>query len=144
MRIYLASSFELKDKVQRISDLLEEQGIGITRKWWVRDYKAVFGQIADDEWYCNDEVRSVSRKNFEAIDQAHALILVCDDKTSRKFVGANIEVGYALAKGKRVFSIGVLERSAMYVPVERHATIDTVIKVLASPPSPRLQDRNPQ
>jgi nucleoside 2-deoxyribosyltransferase len=133
LRVYLASSFELKDRVQRISDLLEERGIGITRKWWLKDYKRAFGKIADDEWYSNDEVQSVSRKNFEAIDQAHAVILVSDDKTSRKFVGANIEVGYALAKGKLVFSVGALERSAMYVPVERHAAIDTVIKVLENP-----------
>jgi nucleoside 2-deoxyribosyltransferase len=130
LKVYLASSFDLKDKVQQISEKLESKGIAITRKWWVKDYKTAFGQISDEAWYEKDIVRSISQANFRAIDEADALILVCPDDRVHKFVGANVEVGYAIARGKCVLSLGVISRSAMYVPVEQHRTMETVLKRL--------------
>ncbi len=63
-------------------------------------------------------------------DRAEAVILVCPDDSPHRFTGANIEVGYALAKGKRVLVLGMLARSAMYASVEKHRTIDTVLTAL--------------
>ena len=130
MKVYLASSFDLKEKVQQTACLLELKGVEITRKWWLKDYKNAFGQILDEDWYDREEVKWVSEENFKAIDQAEAVILVCPDDSPHRFTGANIEVGYALAKGKRVLALGMLARSAMYASVEKHRTIDAVLIAL--------------
>ncbi len=68
MKVYLASSFDLKEKVQQTACLLESKGVEITRKWWLKDYKNAFGQIPDEDWYDREEVRWVSEENFKAID----------------------------------------------------------------------------
>jgi len=130
LKVYLASSFDLTERVQKIADLLQEKGIGVTRKWWLKDYKSAFGQISNEAWYREEKVRWVSRENFKAIDQADAVILVCPPDSPHNFTGANIEVGYAIAKNKRVLSVGALGRSAMYVPVEKHSSIETLLLAL--------------
>ena len=130
LKVYLASSFDLKGKVQQISDRLEASGIVITRKWWFTDYKKTLGEIPDEEWYREEKVHWVSQENFKAIDQAEAVILVCPDDSHHNFTGANIEVGYAIAKGKRVFSLGALGRSAMYVPLQKHRNLDSLLAAL--------------
>ena len=122
MKIYLASSFELMTRVRVLAHVLEESGHEITRKWWERDYKTTLGEMGDEEWYSREEVRGVCKANFDAIDHADAVILVCPVGEPRKFNGANVEVGYAIAKGKRVLSFGALERSGMYSPVKRCTT----------------------
>lgn len=130
MRVYLASSFELKDEVQRISDLLESREIGITRKWWLINYKEALGDMPDKVWYRHEKVQWVSKENFKAIDEADAVILICPNDLPHKFTGANIEVGYAVAKKKRVFSVGQMDRSAMYVPIEKYESINALLPAL--------------
>lgn len=130
MKVYLASSFDLSERVQKIADLLQRMGIGVTRKWWLKDYKSAFGQVSDEAWYREEKVMWVSRENFMAIDDAEAVILVCPPDSPRNFTGANVEVGYAIAKNKRVLSVGALGRSAMYVPVERYSSIENLLLAL--------------
>jgi nucleoside 2-deoxyribosyltransferase len=130
MKVYLASSFDLKERVQLISHTLESKGLAITRKWWLQDYKAAFGEIPDRDWYAKEIVQSISQENFKAIDEADVLIVVCPENSTHKFVGANVEIGYAIAKGKPVLSLGVLPRSAMYTPIEQHHNLDTLLNRL--------------
>ena len=84
--------------------------------------------LSGEAWYNHPDVVAISKKNFDAIDEADAVLLVCPDDLPIRFNGANIEVGYAIAKGKPVYSIGKLQRSAMYVPVKRLNTIDDFLK----------------
>src|SRR5712692_5814711 len=125
MRIYVASSFELKEAAQRVAKALESQGHVITREWWKRDYKLI--QVPDEEWYKRSDILDVAKANYAAIDDADALVLVCPNDTPHKFTGANVEVGYALARNKRVMAVGKLQRSAMYVPVERYHSLENLL-----------------
>jgi nucleoside 2-deoxyribosyltransferase len=115
MKIYLASNFELKNKVETLSNYLEAMGHEITVKWWHSNTKEI--RCLDHDWYLLDEVKEVSIRNFAGIKRADAVVLVCPNKEKTKFNGANVEVGYALALGKPVFSWGILDRSAMYCPI---------------------------
>ena len=125
LKIYVASSFELKEEVQRVAKALESHGHVVTREWWKRDYKLI--QVPDEEWYKRSDILDVAKANYKAIDDADALVLVCPDDTPHKFTGANIEVGYALARNKRVMAVGKLQRSAMYVPLERYDTVKNLL-----------------
>ncbi len=128
MKIYVASSFELKEEAQRVAKALESQGHVITREWWKRDYHLT--QIPDEDYYERSDVLDVAKANYAAIDDADALVLVCPKDTPHRFTGANIEVGYALARNKRVMAVGKLQRSAMYVLVERYDSLESLLDIM--------------
>lgn len=128
MYVYIASSFKLKDRIERIAQRLWTEGFGITREWWHKDYKEI--DLPDDEWYEHESVIQVCQDNFEAIDMADIVILVCPEDESKKFNGANIEIGYAIAKDKPVVSVGALGRSGMYQPLIKTDTIDELVSVV--------------
>ena len=69
----------------------------------------------------------VKERNFKGIDKADVLILVCPSDKPKKFNGANIELGYAIGKGKIVMSVGLLERSAMYHGVANFSGLDGIL-----------------
>ena len=72
--------------------------------------------MSDAEFYNNFTIRSIAARHWRTIDSCDVLILVAngEDKT---FTGANVEVGYAIARNKPVLSMGGIKRSAMYVPL---------------------------
>ena len=128
MKVYIASSFQLVEKVIETEQILWKNGIEVTQAWWKKDYKKM--SIPDDWWYKDDDVKKISKKNFDAIDEADMVLLVCPDVSPIRFNGANVEVGYAIAKGKPVYSIGALQRSAMYVPIRRLHNINEFLEAV--------------
>lgn len=128
MKLYLASSFNFIPRIERLTNLLEIDGFEITLKWWKRiydskefgqvktsDLKKLYANLDPSEFYSKPETKQSYLSDLEAIEESEALILVAPDQASRTdFVGANIELGYALALGLKCFSIGELNKSAMY------------------------------
>lgn len=129
MKIYLASNFSLVEKVKLLADYLEDNGHEIIVKWWTTDFKKALGEMTDAEWYKKPEIKEISDRNFKGIDCADLLIIVASG-IPQKFIGANIEVGYAIAKGKPVFSFGNLERSGMYHQVLQHNGLTALMESL--------------
>ena len=130
MKIYLASSFSLKDSVEEVKRHLINGGHTITVEWWHTDFKESLGILSDKNWYATDDIKHICQRNFNGIDIADAVILIAPKEGTKKFNGANIEIGYAIAKGKRVLSIGNIERSGMYQPIEKHIYIETLLASL--------------
>lgn len=117
LRVYLASSFDLVPRVQRLSEKLEERGFEITHKWWeLGDHKDQ--KMNDKEWYKQPIIKELKQKALIGISKADIFILVCPKTYSKCFNGANVELGYAIAKGKRCWYYGEIERSAMYEGLE--------------------------
>ena len=134
MKIYLASSFSLIGRIKWLKEYLEHNGHEITVKWWLLDYKEALGDITNSDWYKMPDIKRIYERNMKGIDDADVLILVAPEFESKKFNGANIEVGYALAKGKKVMSFGKIERSGMYWSIEKHTTIQGIIEALSLEP----------
>jgi len=111
-----------------IKDALLLSSFEIPVIWWKHDFKKM--DLSDNEWYINPEVIKVKERNFNGIDESDAVVLVCPEDNSKKYNGANIEVGYALGKEKPVYSIGCLERSAMYCDVIKCIGIKHLISEL--------------
>lgn len=108
MRVYLASSFDLIERVQEVATALEEAGHTITVKWWDRVYdipgegrvptrelKARDEGLDDLAFYSRPETRKSSEDDIQGVLDSDVLILVADEKP-RKFNGANIELGIAI------------------------------------------------
>lgn len=115
--VYLASSFSLSDRVQRVYEALELAGHEVPDVWWNEDLKEI--DLPDDEWYEHPDVEAIAERHWNSIEQADTYILVCPPNEPKKYNGANVELGYAHAHGLDCYALGALERSAMYVPVTR-------------------------
>ncbi len=126
MKVYLASSFELIRKVEAIAKTLRDKGHTVTVEWWHKDYKKL--PLSDSNWYEDARVKAISERNFRGIREADIFVLVAPTLRGKKFNGANIELGYALALEKPCYSVGRLQRSAMYVPVTKCDSIQEVLE----------------
>lgn len=118
--VYLASSFSLRDRVQFVCDSLETHGFAVPDQWWHdADGQADLKEIdkSDDLWYQDERVIEKANQHWSTINVVDAFVLVAPAHDTKKFNGANIELGYAIANDLPCFAVGRLERSAMYQPV---------------------------
>ncbi len=142
MKFYLASSFKLIDKVEAAAQIIEGWGHSITEKWWKRPYqveglgvvetadlKEIYDKLTPEEFYAKPETRMSFDKDYLGILNADVFLFVADDKP-RKYNGANVELGIALAESKFCACIGVLEKSVLYCTVKRFKAVEEVLDYL--------------
>lgn len=112
MKIYIASKFALKNRVIETYRFLQSYGHQITCIWWDDDIKRIGG--SDKDWYNLPIVKYICDRDFKGVDNADILILVADTEKTMCFNGANVELGYALAKNKKIYIFGKVDRNALY------------------------------
>jgi hypothetical protein len=134
MMVYLASSFDLIPRVQEVCDRLESQGHTISEKWWLRVYKVkgksirttelktINDKLSVDEFYNNTETIKSYNKDINGINNASVFVFIASDKP-RKYNGASVEYGIALAKGIPCYLLGNLEKSVLFTPMIRCKTV---------------------
>lgn len=133
-KVYLASSFKLKGRINRVAEALRAADIEIADVWWDEskeqaDLKTI--DMPDEEWYADETIIQRADRHFEAIEDSDALVIVCPPfGETKKFNGANVELGYALALDLPLFSVGRLERSAMYYPVTQTDSAAALVEAL--------------
>jgi len=145
MKIYVASSFRLVERVISTVEALEKAGHEITVKWWERmydipgertpvqtvDLKKRYEALSPDEFYERPETLISFKSDFEGVKDAEAFVFVADEEP-RKFNGANVELGIAMGDLKPCFCIGELETSVLYYPVIRCSDVEEVIEIMES------------
>jgi nucleoside 2-deoxyribosyltransferase len=101
MNIYVAASFNSVTRIQDEVEALEERGHTVTGVWFQghdpieKIWDGNFGgRIAE----------VMSLRDLNAIDRAELMIIDTLDPSSSG--GRNVELGYALAKSKRIILIG--------------------------------------
>jgi nucleoside 2-deoxyribosyltransferase len=112
--IYIASKFELKDKVQELYEDLLSYGHMVTLVWWTYEAKKVLENLSDDDFYGDKRVRFIKSRDLFSIDECDIFVLLSDYENELNFNGANFEMGYATAQRKEIYIIGKLGRSAIY------------------------------
>lgn len=130
LKLYIASSFEEAKNCETVRRNLKRDGHIVPDVWWNVKTKDDFEGLADFEFYGAPLVQSIALRHWATLQECDAVILVSNATTERKFTGANVEVGYALALGKPVFSIGKIKRSAMYAPIVKCDTSDELRNVV--------------
>ncbi len=121
MKVYLASSFDMVPIVEIVSDYLERQGHTIAVKWWSKDGFDLRDKKADqtsDGFYKDPICEMIFWRDYQGVTDSDAFVIVAGD-IPKKFNGANVEYGIAVAMRKPCFSIGCLENSAMYHPIKK-------------------------
>jgi hypothetical protein len=128
MNIYIASSFDLKDRVEHVYDRLTDHGHTIPDTWWDDDLKVL--NEPDEDWYDHPKVVRRAARHWTNIEKCDTFVIVTPSGDTKKFNGANIELGYAIACGLDCYSVGRLERSAMYEPVTQTDSVDKLLRYL--------------
>lgn len=126
MKIYIGSSFTMIPFVEELAQWLEDQGHEITEKWWCRPYqvedlgeihtselKKIYDTLSWEEFYGKPETRKSFRLDYQGVTKADLMIYQAGD-TPRKYNGATLEAGIAVAQHKPVLLIGELETSVMF------------------------------
>lgn len=131
MKLYLASSFDYAHICEAVRKVLESKGHVIPDVWWNIRAKDDFTSKSDGDFYDSPIMRAIAARHWKTIDECDGLVLVTGGDPEKTFTGANVEVGYAVAKGKPVFSLGLHKRSAMYVPLIRCADITELAEAIA-------------
>ena len=130
MKLYLASSFKLVDRVQDVSDYLESEGFSITEKWWARiydiegkkivttDLKKINDDYPPESFYGIPETIKSFYLDFEGVMSANAFVFIASDEL-RKYNGACVELGLALGRKIPCYLLGRLENSVLFTPLIR-------------------------
>lgn len=142
MKIYIASSFAFVKEVENLSKLLEHQGHSITEKWFNRPYqipsmgtvhttdlKKIYEALSNQEFYNKPETKTSFELDKKGVEECDAFVLYAGNKP-RKFNGANIELGIAIANNKLCFALGELEKSVLYYPVRQFSNAFELIYYL--------------
>jgi nucleoside 2-deoxyribosyltransferase len=112
--IYIASKFALKDKVESLYQELLKLGHIITVTWWYYESKKELGDLTDYEYYQDKRVQFIKKHALFGIDNCDIYVLLSDTEKELDFNGASFEMGYATARGKEIYIIGKVGRSAVY------------------------------
>ena len=131
MKIYIASSFNLCERVEAISNILKNEGHEITVEWWNRNYiiegegevntqilKIRNDLLPPDIFYSLPECKLSYESDFKGVKEAEIFLFVADIK-SRNYSGANVELGIALSDHKPCYYLGRLPNSVLYYKVKR-------------------------
>jgi hypothetical protein len=104
--LYLAGQYAKRDILKVYADKLENIGIKVTSRWLMED-KPLNTKIGDDteEFY-----RETAEVDLEDIDTADGILFFAEDPhVGIPRGGRHVEYGYALAKGRFMFSVGPKE-----------------------------------
>ena len=142
MKFYLASSFKLIEKVEATASIVEGWGHTITEKWWERPYQVeglgliqtdklhdLYDDLPSEDFYSKPECKFSFEADYNGVMDADVFLFVADDKP-RKYNGANVELGIALAAMKYCAYIGVLENSVLYYPVKKFKDVEELLRYL--------------
>ena len=93
--------------------------------------KKKFSILTDEEFYAEPENTFAFNRDFEGVKESDFFLFVADD-VPRSYNGANVELGIALGDHKPCFSIGTLQKSALYTPVIKCKSLPELLSRLKS------------
>lgn len=97
MNIYIAAPFPMRHELRWFRDELVKLDHAVTASWI-----DVEPDEDDTAW---EERESAARQCLQEVEAADALMIVTEDPKSGRG-GRHVELGYALALGKRIWRIG--------------------------------------
>ncbi len=103
-RVYIAAAVTRRPEARALRSWLAAQGITVHSSWLDVDdtYKAISGG-APGHW------QELANMDLADIDSSHSLIALLDKPSTRG--GMMVEIGYALGRRKRVYTIGDCEQT---------------------------------
>lgn len=130
MKVYIASSFSLLDRIERMLSQLRIMDIQYTVDWWNRKtLKRIFMGLSKEDFYMREECIYAFKTDLQGIKDCDALIFIADE-IPRKYNGGAVEIGIAIALNKPIVCWGRLENSAMFYPIQQFDSLKDVVNWL--------------
>ena len=131
MKIYIASSFDLENRVIKVVDALEKHGHKIMVKWWLnKDLRNKRDVLTKEEFYSTPQCKILFDRDKFGVDNADILVLVSSEEI-KPLGGALVELGMAIERNIPCVCMGNLKNSAMYYPVYWVNSISELIKLIS-------------
>lgn len=128
--VYLAAAYSSKDDVRPHAEQLREMGFNVTAQWLDEPHAASVPFTTRDP----EELRAFGRRDIDDIARSDVfLFFSLDPEQPTKRGGRHVELGLALATGKRVIVVGPRENIFHFLPeVEVVKTWDEAVELLQS------------
>ena len=135
MKIYLAARYSRHPEMQHIAHALMVQGHDVTSRWIWGAHQTL------DESLLHPEVRSDSQRfaqeDIADLEAAECFIGFSEAIRQPSRGGRHVELGMALALGKRICVVGGLEHVFHTLAhVEHYATLEALLQALGTAPEP--------
>lgn len=116
MKIYLAARFGRRSELRRYADVLQRLGHEVTARWVFGAHENESGQ------YAPSMLERFALEDWADVMTSDALIAFTEgpDAPGGSRGGRHVELGAALAVGKRVVVVGPRENIFMRLPVVEH------------------------
>jgi nucleoside 2-deoxyribosyltransferase len=113
MKVYLAAQYYRRDAMRGFAYMLKDIGIEVTSSW-LRERADVNSDLSDNS---HEFLRRHARNDIADIEAADVLILfTVDPILPTKRGGRHVELGYALALGKKIIICGPRENIFHHLP----------------------------
>lgn len=117
MKVYLASQYNRRDELRKYRDQLVTIGVEVTSRW-LDETEPLDGHLThrDASWYSH-----TATVDLEDVDVADIIVFFSEDPL--KGVprgGRHVEFGYAIARNKSIYTVGVKENVFHYLPNVYH------------------------
>ena len=117
MKIYIASSFDLTDRVTKVCEALEKDGNKVAVKWWLRtELRDKRDVLSREDFYLEPLTKIMFERDKFGVDNADILVFVASEEI-RTYGGALLELGMAVERNIPCICLGNLKNSAMYYPL---------------------------
>jgi len=117
MKIYVASSFDLADRVSKVCEALEKEGHKVQVKWWLsKELRDTRDVLSREDFYSDPLCKIMYDRDKLGVDNADILVFVAN-KEIRSFGGALLELGMAVERDIPCICLGNLKNTVMYYPL---------------------------
>jgi hypothetical protein len=124
-RVYVAASFERKDEVKKVLQILRENGHTITADWTGHQY-------VTGDTQAKALARSYAIEDTDGVKTADVFVLLVAE---RKTFGAHVELGIALGAGvEEIYLVGQSWEEMMFYyhpTVKKVATVEKLLRRIA-------------
>lgn len=113
MKIYLAHNFEARESLKQTATLLKSLGHEVTSSWIQTEPPYLKGHA----YYANMDLHD--------IDRADAILHFVNNFGEKSGKGKYIELGYAIAKEKRIFLFGTTDQDCVFYHLPQVIWLDS-------------------
>jgi hypothetical protein len=126
MKVYLASRFGRQAEMRALRSLLYEAGFGVVSRWLDEEWSTARGEPVTD-----DHRLKWSGYDFEDVASCDVMLNFTEPPGGCGSGGRHVEMGLALAWGKRCIVVGHRENVFHYLPqVEFCETLGQALELL--------------
>ena len=130
MIYYLAASYSRRAEIKAYADQIEALGFDVSSRWLIGEHEAKDKIATPREWW------AWAKDDLADIDLADALIAFTEPQGNAGRGGRHFEWGYAVAKGKKLITVGPCESMFYTLATENYRTWERCYDELAAPRRP--------